>query len=348
MLENDQKRFIIQITKIKELYDRGIYSFTEFSESKKLEINKFQYQNIDNAENFLLSLTELLNNGTLLIEEITVIKDKLRNVEKLPTRTMESGEEVSGTLEKVEIEEKKEVDYSQLSESQDKPQNYNKYCQESGQIFPHVTQSQTQSTVPSYEQRTTHIMVDGAYNVPTVVRKESGKRRKYVFIIMVGFAVLFILFILLVILIRQINKESDDKTTLYKKETTETKSSYKEEKKKETPVSTSKPLSVVRGFIEDLGKGDFYSAYQKQQNKNWGSYEFFSSVKSYGGISSTSINEINIVNEGNYEATVYVDYYSYDPYNKDGRYKQNFDLKKFGDNWKIVKVKNIEIKQWKN
>ncbi|MBK9334151.1 MAG: hypothetical protein IPM96_17515 [Ignavibacteria bacterium] len=52
----------------------------------------------------------------------------------------------------------------------------------------------------------------------------------------------------------------------------------------------------------------------------------------------------------NYEnsdgASVYVDYNSYDPYNKDGRYKQNFILKKYTDGWKIVKVENISIDQW--
>lgn len=110
--------------------------------------------------------------------------------------------------------------------------------------------------------------------------------------------------------------------------------------------SISAPLQVVRGFIEDLGKGDFESAYSRQNNKAWGTYKHFSSTKAFGGISSATINDIKVNSEDSFDASVYVDYTAYDPYNKNGTYKQNFMLKKLNSDWKIVKVYNIEINTW--
>jgi len=101
---------------------------------------------------------------------------------------------------------------------------------------PYVTQSSAQSTVSSYEQRATQIIGDGAYTVPTALHKEPVKPRRYISMIMVRVAVVFVIFILLVILIRQINKESDSETTSYKEKTTEKKSSYSDEKKTEPLV----------------------------------------------------------------------------------------------------------------
>jgi hypothetical protein len=102
----------------------------------------------------------------------------------------------------------------------------------------------------------------------------------------------------------------------------------------------------VKGFINDLGQRNFTSAYSKQRNKSWGTYSFFSSTKSFGGITSTSLNEIKVNYENSSSASVYIDYYSYDPVNKNGRYKQNFLLENLSDGWKIVKVQNVSIEQW--
>ncbi|MFZ1323053.1 MAG: serine/threonine-protein kinase [Ignavibacteria bacterium] len=110
--------------------------------------------------------------------------------------------------------------------------------------------------------------------------------------------------------------------------------------------SSSAALETARSFISDLGNRNFSSAYGKQRNKGWGSFDVFSSTKSFGGITSTNINEASLNYENSDGASVYVDYNSYDPYNKDGRYKQNFILKKYTDGWKIVKVENISIDQW--
>lgn len=122
----------------------------------------------------------------------------------------------------------------------------------------------------------------------------------------------------------------------------------------QTPPPTRKtetesaPVEVVRGFINDLGNGDFQSAYNRQNNKAWGAYSHFSSpTKGFGGITSTIVNNIKINNENSYEASVFVDYTAYDPVNKNGTYKQNFILNKFGTEWKIVKVYNVEVNTWK-
>lgn len=111
--------------------------------------------------------------------------------------------------------------------------------------------------------------------------------------------------------------------------------------------SSSPAIETVRGFINDLGSQNYRSAFEKQRNKGWGSYDNFSSIKSFGGITSTSINEVSLNYENSDAASVYIDYYSYDPYNKDGRYKQNFILKKYPDGWKIMKIENVKIEQWK-
>ncbi|MBK6771873.1 MAG: hypothetical protein IPG78_07090 [Ignavibacteria bacterium] len=60
------------------------------------------------------------------------------------------------------------------------------------------------------------------------------------------------------------------------------------------------------------------------------------------------INDASVNYEYADAASVFIDYYSYDPYNKDGRYKQNFIMKKYPDGWKIMKIENVKIEQWKN
>lgn len=112
-------------------------------------------------------------------------------------------------------------------------------------------------------------------------------------------------------------------------------------------INISSPANVVRDFITDLGARNFSSAYSKQRNNAWGTLDHFSSIKSFGGITSTSIVDVSTNYEFTEESSVIVDYYSYDPYNKNGRYKQEFILSKFNNEWKIVKVKNIKVDTWK-
>ncbi|HEY5535137.1 MAG TPA: serine/threonine-protein kinase [Ignavibacteria bacterium] len=113
-----------------------------------------------------------------------------------------------------------------------------------------------------------------------------------------------------------------------------------------TPPPEKSSVTCVREFITDLGNGNCRSAYDRTRNKSWGSYDFFCSTRAYGSINRTEIREINSVSENSYDAQVYVFYYADDPANKNGWYKQYFNLQKFGSEWKIVKIKNIEISQW--
>lgn len=157
--------------------------------------------------------------------------------------------------------------------------------------------------------------------------------------------------ILILYFIMQGNEDSVTVKTTNKTESTTSPNttSTSPVQKQNTSVNTnseSDAVKLVRSFIEDLGNRDFKSAYSKQNNKNWGSYEKFSSTSSYGGITSTEIKEIRANYEYGSEAEIYVYYYSYDPSNKDGWYKQTFTVKKFGDNWKIVKSKVIDKQLW--
>lgn len=113
-----------------------------------------------------------------------------------------------------------------------------------------------------------------------------------------------------------------------------------------TPEFNRNPADQVQEFLYDLGDRNYTAAYSRQQNPSWGSFEQFSSKKSFGGINGISIDDIILNYENDNEASVYVDYVAYDPVNKDGRYKQDFILNKIGQDWKIVKVNNIKIEQW--
>ncbi len=102
-------------------------------------------------------------------------------------------------------------------------------------------------------------------------------------------------------------------------------------------------LDVVKIFVESLGKKDFETAYNLQQNTKWNDYEKFSSTKSFGGINATSINEIRKEDDENGKSVIYVDAYYYDPVNGDNQFKQKFYLQEIDNQWKIVDLKIVEI-----
>ena len=106
------------------------------------------------------------------------------------------------------------------------------------------------------------------------------------------------------------------------------------------------PLAVTKNFILDLGNQKFHSAYLKTNNPSWGNYDWFKSTKAFGGINKTQINDIYVVSNNNYEACIYVKFYSYDPYNQNGRYTEHIYLKKYSGNWKIVKIKVLDSYKW--
>lgn len=106
--------------------------------------------------------------------------------------------------------------------------------------------------------------------------------------------------------------------------------------------SENNPQSVVKSFIEDLGKKDFQSAYNKTRVEKWGTFENFSSNKAFGGINATLINEIKQKPDENNNAIVYVDAYYYDPINGDNQFKEKFYLRQFGGDWKIIDLKIVD------
>ncbi|MBE2216835.1 MAG: hypothetical protein IAE90_01435 [Ignavibacteria bacterium] len=171
----------------------------------------------------------------------------------------------------------------------------------------------------------------------------AGSGKSKLPVILAGAGALVIILILVIYFATQDDSASVQKTTTTN-QSSETKPPPVETKK--PPPVESEPAEVVRSFIIDLGNGDFNSAYQKQTNKAWGDYSFFSSSRSFGGITSTTIENVTTNYENSGEASVYVDYTAIDPANKNGRYKQDFYLKKTGGGWKIYKVKNINVEQW--
>jgi len=121
------------------------------------------------------------------------------------------------------------------------------------------------------------------------------------------------------------------------------------------PPETQQPVkqykddeSLVKSFLEDLGTGDFSSAYSKTKNPNWGNYDHFSSVNGFGGIISTKVFDLYSVSNNGSTAIVYIDYEAVDPVNdskhpergSNPRYTQYFHLQKYYGDWKITKTKN--------
>jgi len=118
------------------------------------------------------------------------------------------------------------------------------------------------------------------------------------------------------------------------------------------------PLDIVKKWITSIGNHDLRTAYNLMTKKKAGNFDKFSSTNIYGGIIKTNIFSIKIEKgpkeDGEEEefdqgAIVYVDYESFDPYNKDGRFIQRFYLTIFDENgeyrenWMIYDIKNVEV-----
>lgn len=105
---------------------------------------------------------------------------------------------------------------------------------------------------------------------------------------------------------------------------------------------SNEPKETVKLFIEKLGERDYYTAFAQTKNPNWSNFAWFRSVKGFGGITKTKTEELILEYNEDGSACVFIDYYSYDPANRDGRYKQNFFLEKIDNKWKIIKVELTE------
>ncbi len=118
--------------------------------------------------------------------------------------------------------------------------------------------------------------------------------------------------------------------------------------KKNTEIvkeNSQTPENTIKSFIEDLGKKDYKSAYEKAKVKKWGDYEKFSSEKSFGSISGTEIKNIEQKPDKNGNAVINATVFYADPVNGDNTFEQVFELSKFSGEWKIVSVSLVKHKK---
>lgn len=108
-------------------------------------------------------------------------------------------------------------------------------------------------------------------------------------------------------------------------------------------------LRIVESFLNALDQSDFEQAFSYCDNPDWGNYSKFSSTKSFGGISSTTINDIELLESSDNSAIIYADVYYQDNINGSNTFKQNFYVSKDIDNqWKITKMKIVKTKKNSN
>ncbi|RPI18841.1 MAG: serine/threonine protein kinase, partial [Ignavibacteriae bacterium] len=181
---------------------------------------------------------------------------------------------------------------------------------------------------------------------PAAVYQQQVKKKTMSMPIIGGIIFFVIALVVVLYSVLQNGDSNIDKVTTSTNKSTSSGQTLPQTQQQQPTKTVNAAVEVVQHFVEDLGSGNFRDAFNRQQNKAWGSYDHFSSTKSFGGINRTSVENISLNYESGDDASVYVDYFAYDPVNKDGRYKQDFILKKFYNSWKIIKVNNIEIKQW--
>lgn len=102
-------------------------------------------------------------------------------------------------------------------------------------------------------------------------------------------------------------------------------------------IDMYEPKEQVIAFLSEIGDKEFNKAFQRQNNKYWKPYDKFISTKQgYGGTSNIEIYDTSLVNQTNNYAKVFVHYFAADPYNKDGIYRQYFELNNENGNWLIT------------
>lgn len=97
------------------------------------------------------------------------------------------------------------------------------------------------------------------------------------------------------------------------------------------------PVSTVTSFFNEIESGEYQKAYDRQKVESWSNYDKFTSSNGYAGITNIEIFKIKLIEQTDSSALVYMHYFAEDSENKDGFYKQNFNLIKDGENWFIKK-----------
>lgn len=199
----------------------------------------------------------------------------------------------------------------------------------------------------------TQINLDKSYYAPPVNPQQasgkSGMSTNKIIGIISTVAIILITILITLIAIKVSDKTGDngeDKELVTKtdKKVTEQQTTSIPEKQTDSKLNFSpdSPEGRMKKCIESLGNQDFSAAYEIFGGSYWGSYQKFSSTGAYGGISKTYIYDIYEISNTGYEATVFVDYDSYDPYNNDARYKQYFYMVKRNGQWVISKSQKPE------
>lgn len=98
------------------------------------------------------------------------------------------------------------------------------------------------------------------------------------------------------------------------------------------------PSEIVIGFIDDLGRKDFQTAWSRTNGQRWGNAQAFSSPNAFGSIYKTEIHDLKEMSNDGTNAVVYADA-SYYSSLKDYRYQEDFYLQRIKGEWKIVRFK---------
>lgn len=117
------------------------------------------------------------------------------------------------------------------------------------------------------------------------------------------------------------------------------------EKTKKPTDPKNNPTEVIREFIELIGNKQYYAAYEKTQNRQWSSFEKFSSKKYFGAINKTKIISTILLNQEGHKAEVIAEYYAFDfENNTEKEYSTKYILEAVNGEWKITNTEVINIK----
>lgn len=175
------------------------------------------------------------------------------------------------------------------------------------------------------------------------IRKENAEKRKRFFHHLLGkwkWGVGILLFgAFLVLSIVAVNQwaysEKDVQASATKEKSKDASPKKKPEKGEKKEMS--EPKKVVKAFLDHIGDGELQKAHELQSNPHWKDFERFSSAgKGYGGVDKTYIYDMKELDQEG-RAAVFANYFSADPVNGDGVYKQYFYLQRASDGeWRIV------------
>jgi len=149
--------------------------------------------------------------------------------------------------------------------------------------------------------------------------------------------IIFLLFVLS-LFVFSCGKKEEIKTTEETKPVTEV-----QNQQNVPQVKVSLAEQTVKNWIQALGNQNFREAHSLMTSKKGGDYSKFSSTKGYGGITRTNLMNCSVDREDETSAEVTAEYESFDPVNRDGKFKQKFILIKEGDKWLISDIKNINL-----